>query len=146
LAASLPGRAVIEALPLAERLLGLAERWWLASQAPEAGAELLKRHRDRVLRATIGELLDLLLAWFRDLVALHSGALPEAVVNRDHQEQLAQALGGYPLPAAQAAGRQLRDLKRYIQQGNANLRLAAEVLMIGLIEVTTAPHAIGATA
>ncbi len=144
LAASLSAREPIEGLPLAEDLLDQAERWWLVSQEGEGGAELLKRHRDRALRATVGRLLDLLLVWFRDIVALHRGAGADTIVNRDHREALAEAEAGYSPRAAQAACRLLRDTKRYVQQGNANLRLALEVLLIGLIEGASTPTARGA--
>lgn len=134
LAASLPGRRLVESLRVAEGLSDLAERWWLASQDEEVGAELLKRSRDRVLRANVGEVLDVLLAWYRDLVLLGTGADASALANPDRAEALETAGASYSPAQAQAAAELCRDVKRYIQVGNANLRLALEVLATGLIE------------
>lgn len=134
LAASLPLRRPVEGLRVAEDISDLAQRWWLASEGEEIGAELLKRSRDRVLRATVGEVLDVLLSWYRDLVILHSGADASALANPDHVEGLRSASARCDAGQARAAAALCRDVKRYVQQGNANLRLALEVLATGLIE------------
>jgi len=135
-AASLPARRLVEGLRVAESLADLAQRWWLTSQESEMGAELLKRSRDRLLRANVGELLDVLLSWYRDLVLLGSGADASALANADRAEALRAAGAHYPPAQAQAAAALCRDMKRYLQVGNANLRLALEVLATRLIELS----------
>jgi DNA polymerase-3 subunit delta' len=132
-ASSLPSLELVQALPYAEQLIEAAEQWWLTVAGEELGAEALRRQRDRVLRAQVGELLGVLLSWFRD-VAL-ACARPDAreLVNADWAEQLRVAAERCDPMAAHIACRTIGETRRFIQTGNANLRLALEVMFIKLI-------------
>jgi DNA polymerase-3 subunit delta' len=133
LAASLPDRQPIEALSLAEQLSGLAEAWWIESVGEEAGQEALSRNRDRVLRTQVGELLDVLLSWFRDLSLLAEAPDSKAVINADHATPLRGSAARASAAALQRACQVIPETKRNLQVGNANLRLALENLAIDLI-------------
>jgi DNA polymerase-3 subunit delta' len=133
LASSLPSLELIAALPCAERLIDAAERWWIAMAGEELGAEALRRHRDRVLRAQVGELLSVLLAWFRDVALVCASPRAAELVNADWAEQLRRAAERCRPAAAHDACQAIADTRRFIQVGNANLRLALEVMLIKLI-------------
>jgi DNA polymerase-3 subunit delta' len=83
-------------------------------------------------RATVQEVLDLWLDWWRDLLLVKVGC-QDMVTNVDRMNTLGQMAEGYTLQqiryyvrSIQAAGEQLRQ--------NANARLALEVLMLDLPE------------
>ncbi|TES81600.1 MAG: AAA family ATPase [Dehalococcoidia bacterium] len=81
-------------------------------------------------RASVQEVLDLWLDWWRDLLLVKLGAT-DTITNVDHEAELADMERGYSLAqirafinSIQAAGEQLRQ--------NANPRLVLEVLMLGI--------------
>ena len=136
-AGRLPVAPRIEALRLGERLIDIAKAWWIGSEDSELAAQLLKENRDRVLRTMMGDVLDVLLSWFRDLAVL--GGSPEAtdaLVNSDRVEQLSAAAQRYPRGAAQEGFAIISEIKRYLG-GNVNLRLAAETLMLRLMALSS---------
>lgn len=132
-ALSLPSLELIQALWCAERLIDAAERWWITVAGEEVGAEALRRHRDRVLRAQVGELLSVLLSWFRDLALASAGPDAGELVNADRADGLRAAAAGVDPAATHEACQVIGDSRRFIQIGNANLRLALEVMFIKLI-------------
>ncbi len=81
-------------------------------------------------RASVQEVLDLWLDWWRDLLLVKLGAT-DTITNVDHEAELVDVGRGYSLAqirafinSIQAAGEQLRQ--------NANPRLVLEVLMLGI--------------
>ncbi|MFQ5808009.1 MAG: DNA polymerase III subunit delta' [Armatimonadota bacterium] len=132
-ASSLPSLELIEALPCAERLIEAAEQWWLAVAGEELGAEALRRQRDRVLRAQVGELLSVLRSWFRDVALACARPDADEFVNADWAEQLRVAAKRCDPMDAHTACKTIGETRRFIQAGNANLRLALEVMFIKLI-------------
>ena len=137
-ASSLPSLELIQALPCAERLIDAAEQWWLTVAGEDRGAEALRRQRDRVLRAQVGELLSVLLSWFRDLALACAKRGSAELVNADWGDAIRIAAErGDPLAAHAACGA-ITETRRFIQVGNANLRLALEVMFVKLIRRATA--------
>ena len=135
LLASLPNREPFEALRLAKATTDLAQAWWLGRMGEE-GQEALKRSPDRVLRAQAGELLELALTWYRDLLLLSSNGRngEDLLVNQDLRKLLEEC-------SRQASGEQagrhaaaVQQQRQYILFGNANLRLALEVLFLRLLK------------
>jgi len=81
-------------------------------------------------RASVQEVLDLWLDWWRDLLLVKLGAT-DTITNVDHEVEVVDMERGYSLVqirafinSIQAAGEQLRQ--------NANPRLVLEVLMLGI--------------
>jgi DNA polymerase-3 subunit delta' len=81
-------------------------------------------------RASVHEVLDLWLDWWRDLLLVKLGS-SDTITNIDHEAELVEMGGDYSLAqiraflgSIQAAGEQLEQ--------NANPRLALEVLMLGI--------------
>lgn len=135
LAASLPGREWFEGMAVGEKLLDAAESWWLATEEEDFAERALKASRDRVLRTKMNEVLDVLLTWFRDLALLSAGGDPSLVINTDRSEALQAAAAGRTPAKARRACEDLEEIRRQLR-GNANLRLAAEVLALKLISAT----------
>lgn len=132
LAASLAGREWFEGMAVGEKLLAAAEDWWLATEEEDFAERALKASRDRVLRTKMSEVLDVLLTWFRDLALLSAGGDPSLAINADRLDAL-QALAAGRTPArARRACEDLEEVRRQLR-GNANLRLASEVLAFKLI-------------
>lgn len=138
LAESLPRRRPIEALALAEQMTALAEAWWIESVGEDIGQEALSRRRDQVLRTQVGELLDVLLSWFRDLALLTAAPQSEQVINLDHLPALRASAAASSPGRAHASCSAIADTKRHLHVGNANLRLALENLMIQLVGAAAA--------
>lgn len=132
LAASLNGRDWFEGMVVGEKLIGAAEDWWLATEEEDFAERALKASRDRVLRTRMNEVLDVLLSWFRDLFLLASGGADELVVNGDRLEVLKARAEGRSPARLRKACEDIQQTRRQLR-GNANLRLAAEVLAMKLI-------------
>lgn len=129
LLAGLPDRELWEALRLGEALVNLGERWWHAEHPDEAGQDFYKHAHDRAVRAALNEVLAVMQAWFRDLLALGQ---PELLTNADYLEALRRAADRYPAGAALAAGKALEDLRQDLRQ-NLNLLLATQALFVRLL-------------
>ncbi len=131
-AASLPARDWFEGMAVGEGLIGAAEEWWLATEDAEFAEKALKASPDRVRRTKMNDVLDVLLTWFRDLSLLAAGGNVELVINADRGDELA-AIARERQPArVQRACGDIEEARAQIR-GNANLRLAAEVLAFKLI-------------
>ncbi len=122
----------VECLRGGELLVDAAERWWLATNEAELAEKALKASRDRILRTSMHDLLDILATWFRDLLLLASEAGAEGIINIDRAEQLRGLAGRYDAKKCQAACQHLQRMHGQLGQ-NANLRLAAENLALRLI-------------
>jgi DNA polymerase-3 subunit delta' len=128
LTAELPSRPMVYCLKAAETITGAAEDWWRATTEGDLSEDLLKKNRDRVLRTKIGELLDILLTWFRDLSLAREGAPGALWINADRADDLTAA-ARHVVPAAPGeAQRAIREAKESLS-GNANLRLTVEVML-----------------
>jgi DNA polymerase III subunit delta' len=128
LAAGLPARPPVYCLKAAETLIDATERWWLATADSEQAKRVLKDHRDRVLRTRIGDLLDILLTWFRDVSLARDGGADDLLINADRAERLRQAGASVPATGPGEAAAAVRRARESIV-GNANLRLAVEVML-----------------
>ncbi len=122
----------VECLRGGELLVDAAERWWLATNEEEIAEKALKASRDRVLRTSMGDILDILATWFRDLLLLSSDAGADGLINMDRAEQLRDLAGRYDAKKCEAACEHLQRMHAQLGQ-NANLRLAAENLALRLI-------------
>jgi len=131
LAAGLRSRPMVGCLQAAETLTSAAEDWWHATTEGGLSEELLKKNRDRVLRTKIGELLDILLTWFRDLSLAREGAPDKLWINADRADQLRAAAQGLPPDGPHRAQAAIRSAKESLS-GNANLRLTVEVMLTQL--------------
>jgi DNA polymerase-3 subunit delta' len=123
---------LVQCLPFGERLMDLAEAWWKATEDSDLADRLLRRNRDRVLRTKMSELLDVLQTWYRDLALLGAGSHSELIINADRRAQLAELAPQYHSAGLSWASQVIEDIRRELA-GNANLRLACEVLMLKLI-------------
>lgn len=132
LAASLPGRDWFEGMVLAEALVGTAERWWLMTEEEEFARKALKASRDRVLRTKMNEVLDVLITWFRDLALLSAGADDALVINSDRALELAEIAAERTPAKCRKACEDIEETRKHLR-GNANLRLACEILAMKLI-------------
>ncbi len=132
LAASLPGREWFESMAVGERIVGAAEKWWLATEDPEFAEKALKASPDRVVRTKMGDVLDILSTWFRDLALLAAAGDPQLVINADRAERLREIAAGRAPARCVEACADLEETRRQLR-GNANLRLAAEVLALKLM-------------
>jgi DNA polymerase-3 subunit delta' len=132
LAASLAGRDWFEGMAVGEKLLEAAEDWWLATESEDFAEKALKASRDRILRTKMNEILDVLLSWFRDLALLTAGGDQSLVVNADRLEQLSSLAEGRQASKCRRACEDIEHSRRQLR-GNANLRLAVEVLAFRLI-------------
>jgi len=136
LCAGAPGRAMVECLRGGEQLIDAAERWWLMSVDPEVGERALKARRDRVLRTTMRDVLEVLISWFRDLIVVQADPTSPALINRDRLDELQRVAPRYPVEMCRRVCIYLEDMKRQLRQ-NANLRLAAEVSALRMITAAT---------
>ncbi len=132
LCARLPGADWVECFQAGEAIMDLAERWWLATTDEEIAERALKASRDRVLRTSMYNILDILAMWFRDLLLLSSSPQADGLLNVDRGEQLRGLAGRYDVAKCEAASRHLQDMRGELGQ-NANIRLAAETLALRLI-------------
>ncbi len=132
LCAELSSAEWVECLRAGERLVDAAERWWLATNDEEMAERALKSSRDRVLRTSMHDILDILATWFRDMLLLSSSPGAEGLINADRAEQLrALAVTHDPKKCARAC-QHLQEMQGQLKQ-NANLRMAAEALALRLI-------------
>jgi DNA polymerase-3 subunit delta' len=74
--------------------------------------------------------LDVLAAWWRDVLLLASGSATE-ITNVDHESRLDEWAARYDVATAQRALRGVHDTAQRLER-NANLRLALEVLMLDM--------------
>jgi hypothetical protein len=135
LAARLPADPPVACMKAAETLIDEAEAWWMAVSNSDSAAKLLKENRDRILRTQIGELLDILLTWFRDLAIAGEEGAETLLINADRAAELRRAAAQSPDCAAAAGA--VTEAKIALR-GNANLRLTAEVMLIRLRQALTA--------
>jgi DNA polymerase-3 subunit delta' len=132
LAASLNGRDWFEGMAVGEKLIGIAEDWWLATEDEDFAERALKASRDRVLRTRMNDVLDVLLSWFRDLLLIASEGSPGLVVNGDRLPAIQASAAGRNPARLRRACEDIQEIRRQLR-GNANLRLACEVLAMKLI-------------
>ena len=128
LAAQLPTRPMLTCMKSAESLIDAAESWWLATAEGDYAQKVLKANRDRVLRTQIGELLDILLTWYRDLAVAGDGDSHGLLTNADRAEQLTGIARALPKEAPALAAGAIRRAKQSLG-GNANLRMTVEVML-----------------
>ncbi len=122
----------VECLRAGELLVDAAERWWIAGNEAEMAEKALKASRDRVLRTSMRDILDVLATWFRDLLLLSANPEADGLINMDRADQLRQLAPRYQPRKCQAACTHLQTMHAQLRQ-NANLRLAAENLALRLI-------------
>ncbi len=132
LAAASAQAPLVQALAFGEDLLDLAEGWWRATEDSDLAEKLFKSNRDRVLRTKIGELLDVLQTWHRDLALVRVAPGSDLIINTDRREQLVELAPEYHPAGLSWASKVIEDIRAELH-GNANLRLACEVLMLKLI-------------
>lgn len=135
LAASLPGREWFEGMMIGERLVDMAEEWWLATEETEFAERALKASPDRVKRTRMNDILDILLTWFRDLALLSAGGNSALIVNADRTSELQDAAGKVDAAKARTVCEDIEVTRKHLR-GNANLRLASELLAFRLIRAT----------
>ncbi len=152
MAAETAGAPLVQSLRFGERLADLAKEWWekVEEQIPEdEAAEGTKEHKeaelrgdaleklfkaspDRIQRIVLSELLDMLQSWYRDLTLVRVAPESELVINADRREQLLELAQQYSPAAISRASEVIEEARRELR-GNANLRLACEVLTLKLI-------------
>ena len=131
---SLPHEPYVFALAAAERLIELAEQWWLALNPDEAAADVLSRAADRVRRVALASLLDLAATIMRDVMVLAAGAADSArIINADATDLLAD-LASRTTPDRARRGAMAVELVQRHLRGNANIRLALELLTLQLMQ------------
>jgi DNA polymerase-3 subunit delta' len=81
-------------------------------------------------RGLVGEILDLWLDWWRDLLLVKLGS-SSAITNIDHQSTLVDMARGYRLEQIRAVISSIQAVGEQLRQ-NANPRLAFEVLMLNI--------------
>lgn len=133
LAASLPGRDWFEGMAIGEKLVETAEDWWLATEEQEFAERAIKASRDRVLRTRMNDVLDILLTWFRDLALLSAGGDQNMLINADRADDLVAA--NRTAARCRKACEDIEQTKKQLR-GNANLRLACEILAMKLISAS----------
>jgi len=133
--ARLASQPPLVCMKAAEMLIDDAEAWWNATAAGSFSAKLFRENRDRVLRTQIGELLDILLTWFRDLSIAGEEGAEGLLINADRIAELKR--GAERAPDCAAAGAAVSQAKEALR-GNANLRLTVEVMLIRVRRALTA--------
>lgn len=131
IAAGLADADPIIALRVAEKLIDITEAWWLGTVDENIGQALLKEQRWRVLRTKIGEVLDVLGSWYRDLLVLKQPGNGAEIINKDYEELLAANAPRYSIRGLLAANEAISETKRLLKQ-NANLQLGLEALLVKL--------------
>ncbi len=132
LLSSLPHEPYVSAMAMAERLIELAEQWWLALNPGESAADVLSRARDRVRRVALDGLLDLVASVMRDIMLLASG-YDRSIINADAADALAE-LAARTTPDRARRGAMAVELVQRHLRGNANIRLALELLTLQLMQ------------
>jgi len=128
----LHGSDWVECLRGGELLVDAAERWWRATNDEETAEKALKAIRDRILRTTMHDVLDIASTWFRDILLLSTSGQAEGIVNVDRREQLLSLAPGYDPQRCMNACRHFQQMHAQLRQ-NSNLRLSAENLALRLI-------------
>ncbi len=142
LLAELPSYELYEGMRIAEELIELAEAWFTDSYEPdspeaETAAALLKSSRDQILRTVMVQLLDVMLTWWRDIALLIGAPGSEKVMNCDYLADLTGQAAIYGAGDCRRALRWIEESRGHFL-ANANLRLAAELLMLKLISLAPA--------
>ncbi|MBC7287340.1 MAG: hypothetical protein H5T86_04695 [Armatimonadetes bacterium] len=132
LLANLPREPNIACLAIGERLIELAEQWWLALNPGDEASSVLSRAADRVRRVALCGLLDLVACALRDVMVLCASA-GGTVVNSDVVDMLAALAAGTTQDRARRAALAVQHVQRHVR-GNANIRLAAELLVLQLMQ------------
>jgi len=91
-------------------------------------AQLAARYTQN--RAAVGEILDLWLDWWRDLLLVGIGC-PDYVTNTDQMKVLNDMVGHYTLEQIRGCLGSIKAAERQLKQ-NANPRLVLEVLMLDM--------------
>ncbi len=132
LCVQLSGSDWVECLRGGEQLIDAAERWWRATNDEETAERALKAARDRILRTTMHEVIDIISTWFRDILLLSSSEHVDGLVNADRREQLVSLAPRFDAQRCMNACRHLQQMHAQLRQ-NSNLRLTAENLALRLI-------------
>jgi DNA polymerase-3 subunit delta' len=135
LVARLPAEPPVACMKAAEACIEAGEAWWLATSDSDSAAKLLKANRDRILRTEIGELLDVVLTWFRDVAIAGEPDVDGLLINVDRAPELRRAAATAPDCASAAAA--VTEAQTALR-GNANLRLTVEVMLVRLRQALTA--------
>ena len=131
IAVGLKQRPMVACMKAAETLVGSAEDWWRATATGDFAEKVLKANRDRVLRTQIGQLLDVLLTWFRDLSIAGQEGTDSLLINADRSDQLKSIAATIDKTAPARAARAIREAKQALG-GNANLRMTVEVMLTNI--------------
>ncbi|HEY3266991.1 MAG TPA: DNA polymerase III subunit delta' C-terminal domain-containing protein [Armatimonadota bacterium] len=120
------------ALPKRDRTLE-----WLADVADASLPDALRlAERLRVspdgAPADIPDALGWAAGWFRDVLAVQSGAGAETLINRDRERSIRHAASRYPVSQALSAMRSILNARRYLA-GNGSPALVMENLVMDLI-------------
>jgi DNA polymerase-3 subunit delta' len=129
----LPSQPPVSSLAMAEELIRLAERWWLALNSDaETAEDVLARSGDRVRRVAMTDLLDLVASVMRDVLLLTAGNR-ELVLNTDFMDGLETLAARTTPEGARRAAAGVEQVQRHLR-GNANLRLACELLLLQVMQ------------
>ena len=134
LAARLPAEPPVACMKAAETFIEAAEAWWLATSDSESAGKLLKASHDRIVRTQVGELLDILLTWFRDLAIAGEPDAEALLINADRAPELRR--GAVNAPDCAAAAGAITETRQALR-GNSNLRLTVEVMLLRLRRALT---------
>ncbi len=96
----------------------------------DAEAEPVSLPGDRDLRVELPWCLDVMVSWYRDLAAIGEGS---SLLNPDYETSLRQQFRPEVAPQAECAVESILETKHAIQR-NANIDVALESLVIGLVE------------
>ena len=137
LCAQMPQMPMVQCLQVGEKLIEAAEDWWRATADPETADKALKSSRDRILRTRLNDVLDVLVAWFRDLLVVHVDPQSGQVINRDRLADLQRLAPSIDPDTCRRACLYLEDMKQQLRR-NANVRLACEMMALRLITASAA--------
>lgn len=122
----------VECLRGGELLIDAAERWWRATNDEDTADRTLKAVRDRILRTTMHDVIDIISTWFRDILLLSASEECSGIVNADRREQLISLARTYDPQRCMNACRHLQQMHAQLRQ-NSNLRLSAENVALRVI-------------
>ncbi len=130
-----PRDPLVSALAGSEELLRLSEAWWIAING-EGAQDVLRRAGDRSRRVALADLFDLLSSALRDVLLLTVGE-EDLIINRDVLPMLRDLARSTTSARARLALSALQQVQRHIR-GNANLRLASELVLLQVMLVLRA--------
>jgi len=122
-------QASAPALLLAERLRSLATVE--ISEEGEPSVETLGKSKNPT-RGALLLAMDALCAWFRDALWIACGGDPGGIVYQGDEQRLSRAASGMGVERLMRALDTVLDVRRAVE-GNANVQLATEVLMMRLL-------------